>query len=408
MPSTFPGAWPRFRGAGFDNVCTDQVALAEGWPPGGPPALWSLELGDGHAGAAVLNGRVYVMDYDVKEQADTLRCLSLDDGREIWRRGYKIQVKQNHGMSRTVPAVTDKHVVTIGPRCHVMCVDAVTGDFKWGLDLVRDHAAKEPLWYTGQCPLIDGGTAVLAPAGKELMMGVDGDTGRVLWQTPNPRGWRMSHSSVLLARFGGKRMYVYCAIGGIVGVSAEEDDRGRVLWETSEWNHEVVAPSPVFLGDGRFFITSGYGVGSAMFRLEESAGVFSAKWLYVLDRKVFACEQQTPVLYGGRLFSVLPNDAEETKRQLVCMDPDGEVIWMSGKENRFGLGPFLVADGKIFVLNDEGVLTLVRASGDGYAQLAQAQVLNGRDSWGPMAMANGRLLLRDSKRMICLDVRVGK
>ena len=27
-------------------------------------------------------------------------------------------------MSRTVPAVTDKYVVALGPKCHVMCLDA--------------------------------------------------------------------------------------------------------------------------------------------------------------------------------------------------------------------------------------------------------------------------------------------
>jgi len=247
--------------------------------------------------------------------------------------------------------------------------------------------------------------AVIAPGGKELMIGVDTETGRVAWRTPNPHGWKMSHSSILPSAFAGKRMYVYCAIGGIVGVSAEEKDRGTILWETTEWNHAVVAPSPVFLGDGRIFLTAGYGVGSAMFKLVEQSGVVSAKRLYELDRKVFACEQQTPVYYRGHLFSILPNDAEELKRELVCMDPEGKVVWTSGKENRFGIGPFIVADNKLFILNDEGVLTMAKASTEGYIQLAQAKVLSGRDSWGPMAMVNGRLLLRDSKRMICLDMR---
>lgn len=408
VPSVLPGSWPGFRGANGDNICTDRVELAESWPADGPPVLWSVDLGEGHAGPAVLNGRVYVLDYDTKEQADCLRCLSFDSGREIWRRWYNVQVKPNHGMSRTVPAVTDNYVVTMGPRCHVMCVTAATGEFKWGMDLVRDHAATVPLWYTAQCPLIDGATAVLAPAGKALLMGVDCETGRILWQTPNPKGWKMSHSSVVLTAFGGKRMYVYAAIGGIVGVSAEEQDRGAVLWETTEWNHAVVAPAPVFLGDGRFFMTAGYGVGSAMFTMAEGTNGMSVKSLYRLDRKVFASEQHTPIFYRGHLFSVLPNDAEEAKRQLVCMDPDGKVVWTSGRENRFGLGPYLVADDKIFVLNDEGLLTVAKASLEGYAPLARAKVLNGRDSWGPMAMVSGRLLLRDSKQMICLDVRAAK
>jgi outer membrane protein assembly factor BamB len=50
----------------------------------------------------------------------------------------------------------------------------------------------------------------------------------------------------------------------------------------------------------------------------------------------------------------------------------------------------------------------VEAKPDGYNQLAQAQVLNGHDSWGPMAMAGGRLIVRDLTRMVCLDIRDSK
>ena len=54
--------------------------------------------------------------------------------------------------------------------------------------------------------------------------------------------------------------------------------------------------------------------------------------------------------------------------------------------------------------SDDGVLTLLRASLTGYEQLARAQVLDGHDAWAPMALVDGKLLLRDSKRLICLDL----
>ena len=184
IASALPGAWPRFRGAGFDNIGTRTAPLAAHWAKAGPPVLWSVDLGEGHAGPAVLGGRVYLLDYDEDAKADCLRCFSLDDGCEIWRRSYKVHIKRNHGISRTVPAVTDKYVVTIGPKCHVMCVDAATGAFRWGMDLVREFGAEVPLWYTGQCPFIDGSLAVIAPGGDALLVAVDCETGRVVWETP--------------------------------------------------------------------------------------------------------------------------------------------------------------------------------------------------------------------------------
>jgi outer membrane protein assembly factor BamB len=108
-----------------------------------------------------------------------------------------------------------------------MAVKRETGDFLWGIDLVKQYNTEVPLWFTGQCPLIDNNKAILAPGGKALLIAVDMATGKVLWETPNPANLKMSHSSVMPWTFNGKKMYVYSAVGGIVGVSAEGEDEGR-------------------------------------------------------------------------------------------------------------------------------------------------------------------------------------
>jgi outer membrane protein assembly factor BamB len=406
QPGRTASSWTRFRGADFSNIASpENGSLAEQWPAAGPPVLWSIQLSEGHSGAAVWNGRVYVMDYDEEREADVLRCFSFADGREIWRRWYKAPTKRNHGVSRTVPAVTEKYIVTMGPRCHVMCVDTETGAFRWGIDLVADYGAEVPLWYTGQCPLIEDGIAVLAPGGKALMIGVDCETGEVLWETPNPDRWKMSHSSIMPMTLLGKKMYVYSAMGGVFGVSAEKEDRGKLLWKSTRWNHSVNAPSPVAIDDRRIFLTVGYGGGSMMLGLKEENGEIIAEPLFELPKTTFACEQQTPIFYRNHLFGILPKDASALRGQFVCLDTNGNIVWTSGRTERFGIGPFLVADDKVVILNDNGELTLIRASLTGYEQLARARVLQGRDAWAPMALVDGRLILRDSERMICLDTR---
>lgn len=405
-PGGSSSAWPHFRGPDFSNIVTAGPALAERWGEKGPPVLWSVALSEGHSGPAVFGGCVYINDYDEQREGDLVRSFSLADGKEIWRRWYHAPTKRNHGVSRTVPAVTEQFVVTMGPRCFVVCSDRATGDFRWGLDLVREHGSTIPLWYTGQNPLIDDGTVVLAPCGKNtLLMGVDCATGKVLWETPNPDRWKMSHSSVVPMTLLGRRMYVYGALGGAVGVAADGPDRGKVLWKTTEWVHSVLSPSPIAVDDHRVFLTAGYGGGSMMVGLKESGGVIQAETLFKLDKTVFSCEQHTPVLSEGKLFAVLPKDAAELRAQFACLNPNGKLAWTSGKTERFGLGPFLFADGKIFILNDNGELTLARASAQGYERLARAKVLHGKDAWAPMALVDGRLLLRDAEQLICLDVR---
>ncbi len=52
----------------------------------------------------------------------------------------------------------------------------------------------------------------------------------------------------------------------------------------------------------------------------------------------------------------------------------------------------------------DATLVLAEAGTAAYVELARARVLQGRDAWAPMALVGGRLLLRNSKELICLDV----
>ena len=254
--SNLMGKWTRFRGADFDNIYKENIPLIDNWGDG-PKILWDVLLGEGHAAPVIYNGKVYILDYDENKKADALRCFALETGQQIWKRWYNVHVKRNHGMSRTVPAITDKYIVTIGPRCHVMCSDPQTGDFLWGIDLVKEYNAEVPFWYTGQCPIIDNDLAIIAPGGTSLVIAVDCATGEVVWKTDNPDQWKMSHSSIIPMTYGGKKMYVYAAVGGICGISAEGEDRGKVLWKTIDFAPAVVAPSPVVLDDGKIFMAAG-------------------------------------------------------------------------------------------------------------------------------------------------------
>jgi len=405
VPADLPGEWPRFRGANFDAISTQEISPAKIWPAAGPKVLWSVDVGDGYAGAVILAGRVYILDYDVEAQADVVRCLSLQDGRDIWRYSYPVSIKRSHGtMSRTVPAVTQEYVVTIGPKAHVTCLDSATGEFRWMYNLVREFNTTVPDWYVAQCPLIEDGKAIIAPGGDVLMMAVDCATGEIVWQTPNPDEWIMTHSSIVPMEFKGRRFYIYSggnsSKGGIIGISAED---GGVLWKTDQWKVRYSVPMPVVVGEGRIFLSAGYGQqqrGCAMLRLTDSEGAISASLEYLHPPTVFGSIQQSPIYYDGYIYGVRPD------RQLVCLGLAGNVVWTSTSANKFGRngGPYAIVNGLLYVMDDEGEMTLVEASPKGYVPLAQAKVLDGHDTWGPMAIAANRMIVRDTLKMICLDI----
>ncbi len=406
--SGLKGKWTRFRGSDFDNINKEKIRLIDKFPPEGPKIKWTVELGEGHAAPVIYNGKVYILDYLEKEKSDALRCFSLETGKELWRRWYKVHIKRNHGMSRTVPAITENYIVTIGPRCQVMCTDPTTGNYLWGIDLVKDFGTEVPFWYTGQCPLIDKNIVVLAPGGASLLIGVDCATGNVVWKSPNPDKWTMSHSSVMPMIFEGKKMYVYFAIGGVCGISAEGTDIGKILWKTKIFAPAVVAPSPLIMDNGKIFVSAGYGAGSMLLQVISYGDGFTVKEMQIYKPKDgLASEQQTPVFFNNHLFAILPKDAGAVRNQFVCCQPDDctKIIWTSGKTERFGLGPYILADGKFFILDDGGTLTIAIATTSKFELLDKVKIIDCQDAWGPLAIADGYLLMRDSKQMVCLDIR---
>ena len=119
-----------------------------------------------------------------------------------------------------------------------------------------------------------------------------------------------------------------------------------------------------------------------------------------------ASEQQTPVVYEEHFFGILPKDAGALRNQMICVNPDDftSVVWSSGQTKRFGLGPFMIADGKFFILSDDGTLTIARPSVNRYIELDSYRVIEGQDAWAPLAVADGYMVLRDSEKMVCIDI----
>ena len=403
--SPLQGVWGGFRGPARDNIVrTAEPVRTEGdFTP-----VWEVETGEGHAAPVIYKGRVYVLDYDESLLSDALRCFSLETGQELWRRWYRVRMKRNHGFSRTIPAVGDGYLVSIGPEGHVMCCRPETGELLWTLDMQQTFGSEIPFWYTGQCPLVEDDTLVLAPAGPEVLLaGVDVRTGQVRWTTPNSPGFKMSHSSVMPMELGGKRTYVYVGVGGVCGVSAEAADRGVLLWSTSAWQPSVVAPSPLRLSSSRVFLVAGYGTGGALLEVTRSGSAWRAEILeqYKSD-KGLSSEQQTPIFYDGMIISIMPKDAGGPREKIVLYPPSDlhASLWRSGADEKFGLGPYLVLNDLLLALGERGELFTYRIGRGSLSLLKREVVMDGVDAWGPMAYADGRLLVRDAHRIKCLQI----
>jgi hypothetical protein len=135
---------------------------------------------------------------------------------------------------------------------------------------------------------------------------------------------------------------------------------------------------------------------------------FAARKLYELTSAEFNSEIHTPILYQNHLFAV----GSRSRGRFTCLSLDGKVVWQSPVDaadprvtRTFESGGFLLADGMFFALDGiTGVLSLIEANTKQYRELASAQLLEGGDVWSPLALSNGRLIIRDLNQMLCLQV----
>jgi outer membrane protein assembly factor BamB len=396
--------WPQFRGVNRDNMAAE-TGLYRSWPAGGPKILWKIPVAEGYAGAAIKDGRVYLNDYDTARKEHVVRAISLADGKDVWRWSYPVEIRPSHGITRTVPAVGRTLVFSLDPKCRFHALDAKTGKLVWQKNLVQEYKATIPGWYAGQNPLLDGERVLLATGGDALVVAFDQATGKEVWRTPNSGKDVMSHVSLMPAVIGGVKQYLYLTMNKVVGVAAAD---GQLLWSIPFAAKMAACPSPVSIGDGRIFITSGYEAGSMMIQVSKSASGFAAQKLYDLTSMQFNSEVHTPVLYQNHLFAV----SSKTRGRFTCLGLDGKAVWQSpvvsgdpAATRTFDLGAFLFADGMFFVLDGKtGMLRLLEANAKQYKELASAQILSGEDVWGPMALSNGRLVIRDMSQMVCLQV----
>ncbi len=135
--------WPQFRGASRDNV-SKEVGLLRQWPAGGPKVLWTVPLGQGYAGAAIVGGRIYHNDYDEQKSEWGVYARSLADGKELWRFREARVIRPNHAITRTVPAVDGKYVFSLDPKLVLHCLDVKTGKQVWFKNLVAEYKTTIP------------------------------------------------------------------------------------------------------------------------------------------------------------------------------------------------------------------------------------------------------------------------
>ncbi len=376
--------WPRFLGPDA-NGFSRETNVNKDWRARPPQELWRVKLSDkGYACPAVAEGKVFIIDHE--GPFDVVRALDLGSGEERWRFAYSDAGQNRQGFSYATPTYDEGRLYTLSKDGRLHCLDAADGTVVWRLNVVADFGGVAPTWGYAAAPVVDGEKLLVVAGGeKGLLLALDRKTGDPVWRGGGGDG--AAYATPVIATIRGKRQYVVFAAKGLVGIDPAD---GGVLW-TAPWEtkYDCHVSTPIVMGD-RVFITSNYRRGCALVEVTD------AGTRRIWEHKEIHSHFTTPILHEGRLYST------SDPGRLVCLDVEtGKVVWA---EKGFEKGGICSVDGALIVCDGKtGDVVMCEMSPGGYRELGRIRPLGGR-SWTPPIVAQKKLIVRNRKTMVCLDL----
>lgn len=425
--SSLAADWPQYLGPAR-NSTSPENGLLRSWPEKGPEVLWTVAVGIGYGGPVVTDGKVYLLDRDDKV-GDNLRCLDLANGSELWNFAYEAPGRVMFPGSRSVPIVDGHHVYSCGPYGDLYCIDTNTHNPVWNKNVWKDFGGDRiPIWAITQCPLIYGDLLVLASQAPDAgVVAYDKLTGDVRWKTPNLGN--ESYASPSVVKIDGEDHVVMVisstnpighrelpqTLGSVVGI---EPLTGKILWEYDKWRCHISVPSAVDAGENRVLVVGGYELGATMIKVEKKTdGSYGTTELFTTEE--FGDQTKPPILHNGYFYAQYGTNSR--RDGLVCMNMEGRIMWSTRRSPDFNKGSMILVDGLILATDGRKALYLIEPDPSGFKALASAEVLGeggagsendplaarvggSTQNWAPLALSDGKLLVRDQSRLKCAKV----
>ncbi len=435
----FASDWPQYLGPDR-NAVSSEKGLLRSWPADGPKVLWAVTLGEGFGGPAISESKVYVYDR-VADKTNILRCIDLATGKEEWTFSNEAAGTVDRNGSRSVPAIDGNRIYICDFHGNFHCLDKNTHKVLWKKNIWTDLGGTDlPRWAISQNPLVYQNMVIVAAQTDNAgLVAYDKQTGKVVWKTPklpgstgyvSPAIVKISGEDQVIMvsaaemRFGGGRPPAgpgaqggappavqgapagasggaQASSGTSGGVSGYDPKTGALLWSYTGFQCSIPIPNVTELGNNRLFITGGYNAGGAIIQIEKSANSYKAK--EIMKSAEFGTHVHPAILYKDHLYGHCSNN--EKQDGFVCMDLNGVIKWKTKKDPLFDKGGFILVDDMIISSDGEKMLYLIEPSPAGFKVLSKAQLLDTKLAWAPLALSDGKLLIRDQKQMKCVQVK---
>lgn len=379
--------YPTFRGNGGLGTVNDEKLMTD-WDASPPLLLWRRAIGKGWGGFAVVAARAYTQEQRGADEG--IVCYDAASGRELWshldRTGFASETSGDG--PRATPSVHNGRVYTLGATGLVNCLDALSGERLWSVDVLADNHAGNLYHGLSGSPLVWHDRVIVSVGGHgHSLVAYDARTGERAWRAGDDAA---GYGSPLVCAFGDREQIVTL---NRPGLAAHDPATGEVLWQFPWTNSaETNCSQPVPIGGDRLLVSTGYGKGCALLQIGETAEGWSGEPLWT--SRNLKTKFSSPVVHGGCAFGL--DDGI-----LACVDlTDGRRRWKAG---RYGHGQVLLVDDVLLVQCEDGQIVLLAADPSAHRELARLAAL-GDKTWNYPALAGRLLLVRNDREAACFEL----
>lgn len=333
--------------------------------------------------------------------AESLFCLDLSrDGTLIWSTDFGTTTRSYPG-PRSSPTVDGDRVYALSSNGSLACFNAADGKIVWKKSLTDDFSGRYGNWNYAESPLIDGDRLICTPGGTTAtMVCLKKTDGSLIWKgvvsgvkDGKMPGTTAGYSSVIAANVAGTKTYVQLIQGGVVGLDAQT---GKMLWHyNNPASTGANIATPLVKGDS-VFAASSYGNGGGRADVSKMGESFEAKEKFFLSS--FQNHHGGMVLVNGFIYGT-------GGQSLMCINFDtGKVEWTA---RGVGKGSVTYADGLIFHRGESGEMAIVEATPKEYKEKGRFKQSDRSTAaaWPHPVVCDGKLYLRDWDGLLCFDVK---
>jgi outer membrane protein assembly factor BamB len=402
-PSDLSKDWPQWHGHNRDNISREKGLLKE-WPKDGPPLAWKIQgIGAGFSSVSVAGGKIYTAG---EEGGQTyVYALNESDGSRAWRSPLgKGGSPGGFQGTRSTPTVDADRVYMISQNSDVVCYLAGDGTEVWRKNLKSDFGGKMMSgWGNSESVLVDGDKVICTPGGSGgTLLALNKNDGAEVWRSKDLKD-SAAYASPIAVEIGGVRQVIVFTDKSLAGIGAAD---GKLLWRHDRPGETAVIPTPV-VKDNHIFVTSGYGVGCDLFKINADGGKFSAEKVY--SNKNMVNHHGGVILLEGKVYGYTEGiKGQRNSGGWACVDfMTGEQVWRAEK---LGKGTITYADGRLYCREERkgsGNVVLIDASPQGWTERGRFKQpdQSGKELWPHVVIANGKMYLRDQTTLLCYDVK---